>query len=82
MVLSSLLKLAILLPKSVKGKNAFQLLQNCTITCDTKGTINFVEIVLNAYCVCLHFSIEIGELLRKLEFLANKEKRRTYQCRA
>ena len=46
MALSSLLKLAILLPKSVKGKNAFQSLRNCTITCDTKGTINFVEIVL------------------------------------
>ena len=82
MALSSLLKLAILLPKSVKGKNAFQSLRNCTITCDTKGTINFVEIVLNAYCVRLNLSIEIGELLRKLEPLANKEKRRTYQCRA
>ena len=82
MALSSLLKLAILLPKSVKGKNAFQSLRNCTITCDTKGTINFVEIVLNAYCVRLHYSTWIGELLRKLEPLVNKEKRRKYQCRA
>ena len=37
--------------KVCKGKNAFQSLRNSTITCDTKGTINFVEIVLRAYCV-------------------------------
>ena len=49
MALSSLLKLAILLPKSVKGKNAFQSLRTAlSIVCDTIGTINFVEIVLLA----------------------------------
>ena len=60
----------------------FNRFETVLLLATTKGTINFVEIVLNAYCVRLNLSIEIGELLRKLEPLANKEKRRTSQCRA